>query len=329
LADVRARKGQVRESRKDSITITMSQPTIPYRPPAGTVHQSQAKPTTSVNANGIPGFTTTIRGGNLITAATFGKQRRGKTHFSLTASLVPQFAPIGVIPLDKNTLDVVEKFVLENPDADGQILLPEKDFIKGQSKDLKAFMAMSKENKEAAVLRHRTLCDEIKTLYWTLNDSPPSLVKTIAIDATQLWSYIMFANYGRALRVDPIDRGVANQELVDMINASRKHLILVHDASEIWTTQKDPRGNETKGPSGNDKPDGCSKILPRVNVVVEHFKRKTPKTRDGGGELVFGARVSDSTLRPDLIGDQEAELIGEDCNWMSLVGLLKPELLLG
>lgn len=237
----------------------------------------------------------------------WGKERVGKTHFGATAP-----DPIGVIPLERNTRYVVAKVAAE---YDKTVVMPDTDFIRTDAATMAKFKRMRpKDSVEASMKYYREHVDKIEEHLYRLYES--SEIRSVLIDSgPQLWEDLLFAYFGRFHRVMPRDRGPANQEMKDLLNACPHHLIITSAAKEIWV------GDKSTGKFG---PSGWPHLGSHMNVITEHFKRKT---RDEG--LQFGCRVSASQANPDLVGDEESELVGPACEFAFLGKLVYPDSELG
>lgn len=246
--------------------------------------------------------------------ASHGAPRSGKSHLACTA---PE--TLGWIPLDRNSRPTVEKYVKE---YGKKILLPTEDLIMMSRVEIEK---MVKASPEQGVLECRRYLNKIKNLYFSLIEN--KRVKTIVIDTgTLLWEAVLFANYGRTTKIMPRDRGVANQEMRELINACDKHLIVVHQSSEIWENEK---------PTGEFKMAGFSHMNYCVNCCVENFKltqradikRHAEPDEDGKyPPALFGMKVYDCQANPMLVkGDEGSTLYGEDCTFQMLAMRVFPD----
>lgn len=252
----------------------------------------------------VPGFIpATTSNDRRLRVSAWGKERVGKTHFAATAP-----GPIGVIPLERNSRYVVGKVAAE---YDKTIVLPDRDFIRTDAAAMARFRRMEpKKSIEASMKHYRAHVDSIEEHLYRLYESKK--IQTVLIDTGfQLWEDILFAYFGRFHRIMPRDRGPANQEMKDLLNACPHHLIVTSAAKEIWVSDKS---------TGKFAPSGWPHLGGHVNVITEHFKQKTK--REG---LQFGCRVSASQANPDLVGDEESELVGPACEFAFLGKLVYPD----
>lgn len=235
----------------------------------------------------IKGFTTNPQPDDALAIAVFGEQGSGKTRFCTTAP-----DPIGFIPLDRKARKTVHKVAKEMGKV---VLMPEDDFIRVAKP-----MELAVMGTEDAKKYYRKHVNAIKEAAFTLYAHP--LIRTICIDTgTQLWEDILFANFGRAERIMPRDRGSANQEMIDFLNAlSGKNLIITHKAREIWKNDK---------PSGKFECAGFSHIGYHVNVLCECV---CDDKKEAGEEGRFNLSVHLCQDNPDIQGPGGKNLLSDD-----------------
>lgn len=199
----------------------------------------------------IPGFTTNVSAQDQLAIAVFGLAGSGKTRFCCTAP-----DPIGFIPLDRKTRRTVERVSRE---LGKTVVMPEQDFVRVENPMKLAVMDVTEAKKW-----YRAHVNRIKEAAFRLYDHKQ--IRSIVIDsASQLWEDMLFAEFGRAQRIMPRDRGAVNQEMIDLLNClGGKHLILTHKASEIWSGSGD-----SARPTGKYEWKGFPHLGYHVNVIAE------------------------------------------------------------
>lgn len=226
-----------------------------------------------------------------LSIANYGEAGTGKTELIAT---MPD--PIGVIPLDRKTRRTLAR---AKEKYGKRIFFPEQDFVR-HAKPME--LAMMKP--EEAITYYTRHLNAIKDAIFTFAERKD--IQSIAIDSgTQLWEDILFAHFGRAQRIMPRDRGAVNQDMKDILNSLQdKHLMITHQATEVWKNDK---------PTGKFEWAGFSKLDYYVNVIVEHTYK--------AGE--FGLTVRLCQDRPDLIG--EKILTDEAINFEMLATTIYPD----
>lgn len=228
-----------------------------------------------------------------LAVASFGEAGTGKTQLITT---MPH--PIGVIPLDRKTRRTIAK---ANESSGKKIYFPKEDFIR-HAKPMEVAL-MKPEEAMAYYTKHLTAIKDAIFSFAERKD-----IVSVAIDSgTQLWEDIEFAHFGRAQRIMPRDRGPANQEMRDILNALQdKHLIITHQAKEIWRNDK---------PTGKFEWAGWSKLDYYVSVLIEHTG--PPADKD------FGLTIRQCQDAPELIG--EKLLTGDMISFDNLAINIYPE----
>lgn len=261
----------------------------------------------------IEGFTSNIKQtvDLSLVIGLFGPQGSGKTRFCATAP-----DPIGVIPLDRKSRYTMAKTMEEFGKV---VVMPEKDFIRHENPIKLSTLSI----------------DEAKTYYKEhlkrIYDACFKLlahkdIRTIVIDTgTQLWEDILFKHYGRNQRIMPRDRGPANQDIIDFMNAmSGKHLILTHKAAEIWTGDGD-----SGKPSGQFRASGFNSLGYHATVVVEMKKNilyDSNSGQGGGKSWKWSLDVKDCQAMPELEGPQGKDLLTDDAiSFSNLAVSIYPE----
>lgn len=244
----------------------------------------------------------------------FGLDTSGKSRFAMTGPEV-----IGIVPLDRKTRRTVEKTAKE---LNKRFLMPKDDLIlpispiRLQGMDDKKIMALYSEHME-----------KVKAAIFTLHAH--SDVQTISIDlATQLYTYICYSHYGREMATIRVggelrkDRGAANQDMRDLINAiSDKHVILTHQCRAEYVNN---------APTGWNTNDGYPHLGHACNVSVEFINNSKwnpniPESAPAYGDVSwhYGIRVKRCQEMPELEG-KEIVLTDDNVNFLCLANLMWP-----
>lgn len=228
----------------------------------------------------------------------FGHAGTGKTQLIGSALTVGN---VGVIPLDRKTRRTLSKSLDTYAAYGHKIFFPPEDFIRHAKP-----MELALMDEEKAKKYYTDHLARIEDALFTLAENKS--IDVIAIDSgTQLWEDILFKHYGRAQRIMPRDRGPANQDMRDILNAlQHKHLIITHQAAEVWRNDK---------PTGKYEWSGWSKMDYYCNTMVEHTYDEKK------GE--YGLTVRLCQDRPDLIGEQIAT--DEDITFATLGTMIYPD----
>jgi hypothetical protein len=219
----------------------------------------------------------------------FGEHGSGKTRLIATAP-----GPVGVVPLDIKTRGTIER-VRHELCPDKKILFPKQDYIRHADP-----MKLAMMDHESSMKYYRQHVNSIKDAAFSLAERKD--VKTIAIDnGTQLFEDMMYACYGRTLKIMPRDRGEVNQEIKNFLNSlQHKHLIITHRAAEIW---RGPEGKEK--PTGEYRLKGFSDMGYYVNLLLEH-RCNEEKWKEG--EPRFSIHVHMCQARASLMFDDREEI---------------------
>jgi AAA domain len=220
--------------------------------------------------------------------ATMSQEKRGKTHFAMTAP-----GPIAYINIDKGEEGVLNKFKKKGK----RILYKE---IPKPKRGLKG---------DAAKAAYTEAFEEIKEALEVAIDNPS--IKTVVVDtATELWEYLRLARHGKLTQIMPhqyTDINAEFRELIRTLFDSNKNAILIHKVKKEYKEGKDGKANFT----GRYEFAGFSEMRFLAQVVVEHRRYENEE----GPGVTFGIKVLDSRLEPDCIG---LELDGPSCNFTDL-----------
>jgi len=242
--------------------------------------------------------------GYYLSIATFGAERTGKTTFALSA---PE--PIGVIPLDKNAIYTMNKVAQEN---DRRIVMPKLNFVLGmvdwKNMPMNPIRLAKLPEAESKDYYRNKIINPIKEAYYAMLEMKE--VRTVVFDTGgQLNNFVVMANHGRASSIMQRERGPDNAEMREIITAAevaKKHLIMVHHRSEIYENDKG---------TGRYKPEGWARLGANVNVVVEHVKK--------GGK--YKMKVFDCQANADLLGNENGDLVDDECTFAHLAQRVFPE----
>lgn len=263
----------------------------------------------------VEGFTTDTRPDTKPAVCCFGEENTGTTRFGCTAPHDDGW--IGWLALDKNSKATVE----EMKQKDKLPILINKD----------PFLS----HKDAMVMAVTESADKVKEVYTAVIkkvfDQAVALsahpdVESIVIDrASQLFDMILFSHFGRRNQIETYQRGAANQDMIDLINAlSTKNLVLIHKSSEIWkdTGEVDKQGRKKQAPTGKFKPDGFNQVGRFVTAVVE-LSAKRGKVE--GLDEKYRLKVITCKGNTLLEGSDLAEygVKGEEITWDNLMTVIR------
>jgi len=151
-----------------------------------------------------------------------GKEKRGKTHFALTAP-----GPIALIDMDIGLEGVVDKFI-------GEKEIVVAGFNYRNVKDPKEWEEMNNRMKKA-------FTDALKS----------KEVRTVVMDtATEAWELMRMANFGKLSEVKPHHYGPVNAEFRDLIRKayeSDKNVLLIHKVKKEYVNDKSTGEYERAG----------------------------------------------------------------------------------
>lgn len=234
----------------------------------------------------------TLPAAEFLAIGSYGFAETGKTQFACT---MPD--PIGVIPLDRKTRYRLQR---ANEKYHKTLFFPKDDFIRHKDPLLVANM-----KPEEAMAYYADHVSRIQDAIYTLAGRDD--VRSVVIDpGTALYEDMMFKHFGRAYRVRPTDRAPLNADMRDLFNTLQsKHLLITHQATEVWKADK---------PTGRFEWAGWNKLDYYCNVILEHAFDE--KSHD------FSVTVRLAQDRPDLIG--ETILHNEDITFDMLEAVLEP-----
>lgn len=167
----------------------------------------------------------------VLSLSTEGRERNGKTDFSLTAP-----GPIGFIALDSNAENVAKKAQKRGKE------IRFADFTKGKY----AAPLVGKPSPNFHTDRWKAIHDAIHSL---MEDKS---IRSIVVDTgTQLYEDIRLARLGKLVQVLPHQYGPVNDELrslIQQLKHSGKHLIVTHKLGKEYKNDKwDGKSYERKG----------------------------------------------------------------------------------
>ena len=251
--------------------------------------------------------------------ASFGVWGTGKSRFAGTFP-----SPIGAVLLDRKSRYSISKAADEFGKT---ILVPDVELIR-VGNPMKVAMLPDYCNKFldlpfgapepgcCAMHFYRWHVNRVKEAAFRFAEMPDSQCRSIVIDTgSQLAEDMLYANYGRTLKIMPRDRGAYNQEMRNFLNGiSSKHFLLTHQAKEIWKGE----GDNAK-PSGEYRRKGWTDLGYNVNVEIEHYRASKRDAVDGIEEGESLVDVTMSQTNPSLHGEAGARLLfGEAITFQNL-----------
>jgi len=212
--------------------------------------------------------------------ATSGLQKRGKTHFALTAP-----GPIAVISLDIGGIrDVADKF---------------------KNKTIYRYEVKKPDKSDNA--DWKGLLAGIQERYFRVLDN--KMVQTIVMDTgSDMWEIFRMAHLGRLEKVPPLKYTELNRDFADFIRAaydSHCNLILTHKVKKEYVSKP---GSDMGSWNGKYERAGFGDIDFLAQIVLEH-DRVTTKDENGTPSTEFIVRILDCRINPSVIG---MELQGPD-----------------
>ena len=259
--------------------------------------------------------------------ASFGVWGTGKSRFAGTFP-----SPIGAVLLDRKSRYSISKAADEFGKT---ILVPDVELIRmGNPMQLammpdycNKFMDLpfgapppecfkNGPTQSCALHWYRWHVNRVKEAAFRFAEMPDSQCRSIVIDTgSQLAEDMLYANYGRTLKIMPRDRGAYNQEMRNFLNGIlSKHFLLTHQAKEIWKGE----GDNAK-PSGEFRRKGWTDLGYNVNVEIEHYRASKRDAVDGIVEGEFLVDVTMSQTNPSLHGERGARLLfGEAITFQNL-----------
>ena len=220
-----------------------------------------------------------------LAVSSFGKAGSGKTEFCCKMP-----GKTVIIPLNRKTRPTVEAYIRRADIPAGKILMPKTDLIRHEKP-----MELMLLKPEEAVKRYAGHIDRVMDAVYSAVGRKD--IDSIAIDSgTQLSEDLLMSHYGRRDRIMPRDRGPYNNDWKDIFNACQgKHLLVTHEAKEIWRNEK---------PTGKFEWDGFARLDYYSNVVIEQeYDEKT---------VTWYASIARCQARPDLMGDDGRRMFSND-----------------
>ena len=212
-----------------------------------------------------------------------GREKSGKTHFSLTG---PE--PLAFFNIDIGTEGVVNKF---------------------QDQGRKPLVYDCRVPKKAQQQIYAAMWSDLKVRLqaaWRLAQG------TIVIDtATECWELARLAHFGRLQQILPHNYTEVNTEWRELMKEaydSRCSTILIHKLKSKWV-------NNVR--TGEDEISGFAETPYLVQTVITVFKEEAPG--NVGGMPIFYALITDCRQQPALTG---VNLKGPMCNMEMLLALI-------
>jgi hypothetical protein len=231
-----------------------------------------------------------------IVICTKALDKRGKTHFALTAP-----GPLAIVGLDTGTREVASKFI-------------------GQKELICAYHRVTGKtlNQNETMEKAEAEWETVKGSLTVAMDHPR--VRTLIVDTgTEVWELLRLARFGRLESVLPHHYGPVNKEMRDLVKRAYER----EDLNVIWIHKLKKEYKEgKKGDShwtGNYDLAGYGDIPYLVDLTLEHYW--VSPTEDEPGR--FGIRVTGvGRQTPDVCG---LELEGPECTFQMLAAMLYPE----
>lgn len=261
----------------------------------------------------------------------FGLEGTGKTRFGCT--MPHDDGVIGVLAIDKKSKRTFQQMAEL---MDVPYVANTKPFISDRDLVRMALLShddeVDKESKQQQVRKfYRDVVDSVFEAGEKLVLSPN--VESIITDtAAQLFQWILFKHFGRAVKIPPTSRGDANQDMIDFINMMRaKNTLFINRASEVWkdTGRVDKQGNAIKEPTGRYEPDGFRGIGGHLTVNLEFQNKAVGAVDRGNGTEAalakkFRVKVHKCQTNALLEGmDLETYgLSGEEITWDNLMTVI-------
>lgn len=230
--------------------------------------------------------------------ATYGLHGSGKTRLGCSMP-----GDIGVIALERKTKQTALKTATE---FGRRLIWPEQDFT---APDVNHRLSLSTMNIEQAKAYYRKRVNSIKETGYRMLDQKN--IKSIMLDGgSELFDDVLCAEFGRSQRIMPRDRGPCNKEMREFLSImASKHLIITHQAKEIWANDK---------PTGKYDWAGYPHIGYNVNVLIEQYRDN--KT----GE--FRASVVMCQANPSLHGSDGKDILTDEAlTFSNLAMMVYPE----
>lgn len=237
-----------------------------------------------------------------LTVATFGAPGVGKSRLGATMP-----GKIGAVILDRKGRFSVSKAAQEFGKT---VLMPAEDFVRASQPMLIATLRpLCDKPVKVDIAEDQPACCATHYYRWHVNRIKAAMFELAEIcdslfldTGTQFWEDILFAHFGRAQRIMPIDRGAPNQEMKDFVNAvSHRHLLITHQPKEVWRAEK---------PTGIFEQAGYPHIGHYVSIMLE---QRRVEIRDGvNRRYAFIADVKQCQANAALYGDDGKAILEDD-----------------
>lgn len=260
----------------------------------------------------IEGFSNSVHStdsGKLVMSV-FGPEGSGKT-----ALIATMPGPVAVVCVDRKTRVTIQKRMQELGRED--IYLSEVDFVR-HAKPIELSLMNEKDVTAYYSLHVRKIHE---ACYRALEHKD---VNSVALDGgSQLWEDTLFKHYGRNQRIMPRDRGPANQDMIDFLNAmTGKHFIITHKMKQVWQNDKPV--------PGKFEPNCFNGIGHHVTAVVQMMQndRYAPGVNNPDFQWMFGAKVRHCQAQPMLqVDGQDGNFLKDlEISFQMLAAYVFPEL---
>ena len=170
-----------------------------------------------------------------------GKEKSGKTHFSLTAP-----DPIAYFAIDMGHEGVVRKFV------DGEVA--SKIILRADKQIKVPDISVYDKKTDSLKIDATAAWEKMRSAYKAACESPT--IKTVIVDtATEMWELLRLARLGKVAQVKPQHYGPVNAEMRGVVRDaydSNKNVILIHKLkkeykSDSWSGKYERAGFSDMG----------------------------------------------------------------------------------
>lgn len=272
----------------------------------------------------IDGFTTNTTPDDKPAICVFGEENVGKTRFACTAPA--EEGMIGYLALDKNAKRTVDNFKKEN--NLNHVLVNEEPFLTDvEAMRVAVLDSGVKDQREEIQKLYTGVIKKVIEAIGRLASSKG--IESVVIDTgSQLFDWILFSHFGRRNQIESYQRGPANQDMIDIVNALRtKNLVIINKNAEIWkdTGEIDKEGRKKQAPTGKFKPDGFGKIGGLMTAVLElSAKRIKVNSFNEKYRLKVVTCKGDTMLEGQDLGE-EYGVKGEEIMWENVMRVIKVE----
>ncbi len=267
----------------------------------------------------IEGFTYNSTPDHKPAICVFGPENCGKSRFGCTAP--HDEGLIGWLALDKNSKESVDRYKKQT--GANHIMVNAQPFM-SHAEAIKVAM-------EEKVEKTKEIYTGIVTRIFEqgMRLAGHKDIESIVVDdGSLLFDSILFSHFGRRNQIESFQRGAANNDFIDFVNAlGAKNLVMICRGIEVWADTGEidkTTGRKKQGPTDKLKPEGFGKIGKFMTTVLElSAKRKKPSTEDRAEALRDKYRCRVVTCKGNTLmeGQDLAEygVAGEDITWENVM----------